>query len=182
MTKTGINTSLCTLATNISNMKTKSDIVIPLELLKNPIHLLSTGFGSGLSPFAPGTAGTAVALIGYLLLPQLSLGVYIAMLLVLSLLGIYLCHSTSQALGVHDHSGIVFDEIVGYLVTMTAAPAGIPWALAGFALFRLFDVWKPWPISWLDQHVHGGLGIMLDDILAGIAAMLVIQVAAKFIV
>jgi len=84
--------------------------------------------------------------------------------------GIYLCGKTADALGVHDHGGIVWDEIVGYLITMIAVPLDWKWVLVGFILFRIFDIWKPWPIKWVDSKVSGGLGIMLDDVLAGIFA------------
>jgi len=95
---------------------------------------------------------------------------------VLTVLGIWLCQVTSRDLGVHDHAGIVWDEIVGYLITMIAIPATWPWVVAGFVLFRLFDIIKPWPIGWADRHVHGGLGIMLDDVLAAVYAGLIMQV------
>jgi phosphatidylglycerophosphatase A len=93
-------------------------------------------------------------------------------------IGVWLCHGTARDLGLADHPGIVWDEIVGYLITMTAAPAGWTWIVLGFVLFRLFDIWKPWPISWLDRNIKGGLGIMLDDALAGTYACLVLQLIA----
>lgn len=89
--------------------------------------------------------------------------------------GVYLCNKASRALGVHDHGGIVWDEFVGFWITMIAAPPGWFWIILGFALFRLFDIWKPQPIAYLDKHVEGGLGIMLDDVLAGIYALLSLQ-------
>ena len=139
----------------------------------NPLHLLAFGFGSGLAPKAPGTFGTLVAVPIYLLLQGLSLPVYLGLVLLGSLLGIWICGHTSDDLGVHDHGGIVWDEIIGYLLTMAFAPPGWIWLLVGFLLFRFFDILKPWPIRWLDQQVAGGLGIMLDDLLAGLYAGLV---------
>jgi phosphatidylglycerophosphatase A len=141
--------------------------------LHNPIHFIAFGFGSGLMPFAPGTFGTLAALPLYLLLRPLSLWAYLAVLLVGFLAGIWICERTSRDLGVHDHGGIVWDEIIGYLFTMSFAPLAWWWMLIGFVLFRIFDILKPWPIRAIDQSVTGGLGIMLDDLLAGIYALLV---------
>jgi phosphatidylglycerophosphatase A len=143
--------------------------------LANPVHLLAFGFGAGVMPKAPGTWGTLVAVPIYALLQGLSLPLYLAVVVVLALLGIWLCGVAARDLGVHDHPGIVWDEIVGYLITMIAAPAGWAWWLAGFVLFRLFDIFKPWPIRVVDKGVQGGLGIMLDDILAGIMALVCLQ-------
>ena len=143
--------------------------------LGNPIHLLAFGFGSGCSPKAPGTMGTVVAVALYLPLSRLSLSAYLLTLTAVILVGIWLCDRTTRDLGVHDHPGIVWDEIAGFLLTMVAVPPGWLWIVAGFVLFRLFDIWKPWPISWLDRQVGGGLGIMLDDLLAGVFAAACLQ-------
>ncbi|MCU7916667.1 MAG: phosphatidylglycerophosphatase A [Candidatus Thiodiazotropha sp. (ex Gloverina cf. vestifex)] len=146
--------------------------------LRKPIHLLAFGFGSGLAPKAPGTFGTLVAIPIYLLLQPLSFTLYLVLLLLGFVVGIWICGQASKDLGVHDHGGIVWDEIVGYLVTMSFASDGVWWILIGFVLFRFFDILKPWPINWLDQQVHGGFGIMLDDLVAGLYAgsvMLLIQ-------
>lgn len=145
------------------------------SLLHNPIHGLAFGFGSGLSPKAPGTAGTVMAVPLYLLVADLALLPYLIFLLVTFAAGVYFCHKTSADLGVHDHPGIVWDEFVGYWITMIAAPAGWQWILLGFVLFRVFDIVKPWPIRWCDKHVHGGFGIMIDDVLAGLMALAVMQ-------
>jgi len=148
---------------------------IPPKLLLNPIDFLALGFGSGLVPVGPGTAGTVVAIPLYLLLQPLGLVVYLAIVVLAFVAGIGICTHAANRLGVHDHPGIVWDEIVGYLVTMTAAPGGWEWVVGGFVLFRIFDIAKPWPIRWLDRHVHGGSGIMLDDLLAGVFAAAVMQ-------
>lgn len=148
---------------------------IPVAYLKNPLHFLSLGFGSGLAPKAPGTFGTLAAIPVYILCMQLDLVGYIAAVVLITLIGIALCHYTSSHLNVHDHPGIVIDEIAGYLITMIAVPFGWTWIVAGFVLFRFFDILKPWPISWLDKHLKGGPGIMLDDVLAGIFALCVLQ-------
>ncbi|MDJ0805533.1 MAG: phosphatidylglycerophosphatase A [Gammaproteobacteria bacterium] len=148
---------------------------IPGLDLRNPVHLLAFGFGAGRLPVAPGTYGTLVAVPIYLLLEPLPLLSYLITLLVAFVAGIWLCEQTSRDLGVHDHGGIVWDEIVGYLLTMAFAPAGWWWLIIGFMLFRLFDILKPWPIRTIDRQVRGGFGIMLDDLLAGIYALLVMS-------
>jgi len=148
---------------------------VDVALLRHPIHFLSLGFGSGLSPYAPGTAGTLVAIPIFWLMATLPLPIYLVVVVVLFLIGIYLCQVTTDRLGAHDHSAIVWDEVVGYLLTMTAVPFDWRWVIAGFFLFRLFDVWKPWPVRALDRSVEGGLGIMLDDIGAAIYAALSLQ-------
>lgn len=148
------------------------------QLLKNPNHLFAFGFGSGLAPKAPGTFGTLAAIPFFLLLQHLSWPVYLSWLLVTFALGVLWCDRSSKALGVHDHGGIVWDEFVGFWITMFMAPAGWIWILIGFVLFRVFDILKPWPINWLDKKVHGGFGIMIDDVLAGIYALLVLQLIA----
>ncbi|MCP3675547.1 MAG: phosphatidylglycerophosphatase A [Gammaproteobacteria bacterium] len=143
--------------------------------LRNPVHLLAFGFGSGLIPKAPGTAGTIAAILPWLWLSQQSLTMYLTVLLATTLIGIYLCDKTSRDLGVHDHSGIVWDEFCGLWLTMIAVPATWQWLLLGFVLFRFFDIIKPWPINWLDKKIPGGLGIMVDDLLAGLFAWLILQ-------
>lgn len=147
-------------------------------VLTSPVHFLAFGFGSGLSPKAPGTMGTLAAIPLYLLLMNLPLTGYLLAVLLISVAGIWICGESSRRLGVHDHGGIVWDEFAGFLLTMTAAPQGWAWIVLGFALFRLFDIWKPWPVRVADRQLHGGLGIMLDDILAGIYAWLVLQAVA----
>lgn len=136
---------------------------------------MSFGFGSGLSPKAPGTVGTLAAIPVFWLIQDLSLPLYLLWLVVTFALGVYWCDRTSRRLGVHDHPGIVWDEMVGYWLTMLLAPAGWVWMLIGFVLFRLFDILKPWPIGWLDRRVGGGFGIMIDDVLAGLYAWLLLQ-------
>lgn len=148
------------------------------KVMTSPVHFLAFGFGSGLAPFAPGTFGTLMAVPLYLLMSNLSLSLYLIITVVVCVIGVWICGRSSEKLGVHDHSGIVWDEFAGYFVTMIMAPAGWLWVIIGFALFRLFDIWKPWPISVLDKQVHGGLGIMVDDILAGIFAMICLQLLA----
>ena len=141
---------------------------LPEGFLRHPVHLLATGFGLGCSPRAPGTLGTLWGIPCWLLLRHLPEWAYLGVLLLLFAAGIWICDYTERHLGIHDHGAIVFDEIVGFLVTMSIAPAhDLRWILPGFLLFRLFDIWKPWPIRWIDRNLRGGLGIMLDDLLAG---------------
>jgi phosphatidylglycerophosphatase A len=150
-------------------------VKIPPRLLINPLHLLSLGFGSGLAPVAPGTFGTLAAVPFYLLLAQLSLPGYLLVLVIAFALGVFLCQYTSDTLGVHDHGGIVWDEFVGYWITMIAVPLSWQWIVLGFVLFRLFDIVKPWPVKIADAKMKGGFGIMFDDVLAGLYALAVMQ-------
>ena len=145
-------------------------------VLSSPIHLLAFGFGSGLSPLAPGTIGTLAAIPLYLLMARLPWAYYILILVAAIAVGIWLCGESARLLGVHDHGGIVWDEFVGFWITMLFVPPEWLWIVLGFLLFRLFDVWKPWPIRLIDKQVDGGLGIMLDNILAGIYALLVLHI------
>ncbi|WP_434144723.1 phosphatidylglycerophosphatase A [Photobacterium leiognathi] len=156
----------------------------PKDLLKmsNPWHLLATGFGSGLAKYVPGTMGTLAAIPFYLLLAQLPFGWYLVAVLVAALIGVKICTITSGDMKVHNHGSIVWDEFVGFWITMAIAPTvSWQWVLTGFILFRFFDMVKPWPISWLDKHVKGGFGIMVDDILAGFMAMIALWVVGYWL-
>lgn len=147
-------------------------------VLRNPVHFLAFGLGSGLAPKAPGTFGTLAAIPFYFLLVQLPLAAYALALIVLFGAGVWLCDKTAKDLGVHDHGGIVWDEFVGLWITLFVAPPQWWWIIVGFLLFRFFDIVKPFPISWFDKNVKGGLGIMLDDAIAGTFAWLCLQVLA----
>lgn len=146
---------------------------------RNPTYFIAFGFGSGLMSVAPGTWGTLAAIPLYLLMIHLSPLIYSLVTVAAFCLGVYVCNSVSRELGVHDYGGIVWDEIVGYLITMFLAPHSIIWMVAGFCLFRLFDIWKPFPIRWVDKQVKGGLGIMLDDVVAAIPAFVILQLLIK---
>lgn len=150
----------------------------PRSVWRDPVHFAAFGFGSGAAPVAPGTFGTLMGMALYLLLPAMHWPWYLLFLLAATLVGIWICDKTARDIGVHDHGGIVWDEFVGYWITMFMAPAGWMWIVAGFALFRFFDIVKPWPIRWLDQHVKGGFGVMIDDVLAGVMALICLQAAA----
>ncbi len=155
--------------------------VLTFQHLKDPVNFLAFGLGSGLARKAPGTWGTLMGVAVYLPLQMLGLVPYLFVIVVAFIAGIYICDHASRQLGVHDHGGIVWDEFVGFWITMIAAPEGWSWLVLGFILFRLFDIWKPWPISWADRQVEGGMGIMLDDVLAGVWALVCLQVIAYFV-
>ncbi|WP_150137572.1 phosphatidylglycerophosphatase A [Candidatus Enterovibrio escicola] len=143
--------------------------------LSNPVHLLATGFGLGLSPFIPGTIGTLAGLLIYLLIVSISSVLLPITIMIGSVVGIYLCGRTAEDMSVHDHGSIVWDEFIGFWITMLLVPV-TDWQIvsAGFIIFRFFDMIKPWPICLLDTKVPGGLGIMLDDIVAGLISMVVL--------
>lgn len=154
--------------------------------LSNIWHLLATGFGSGLSPVVPGTMGTLASIPLYLLLVHASLPVYLLVIVITGIVGVKICQVASDDMGVHDHGSIVWDEFVGFWITMSIVPMlKIPatewkWLIAGFILFRFFDMVKPWPIGWLDKRIHGGLGIMIDDVVAGIMAAIALYLVGRY--
>jgi phosphatidylglycerophosphatase A len=151
------------------------------QVFTHPVHLLAYGFGAGLAPKAPGTAGTLVAIPIYLLLYQAGTWLYLGGLCFALAAGVFICGYTAAHIGTDDPQGVVWDEITGFLVTMLGLPLGWPWLLGGFLLFRLFDIWKPWPIGWLDRRIKGGAGIMLDDVVAGVFACTLLNLAAHFL-
>lgn len=149
--------------------------------LRDPLQLLAFGFGSGLAPKAPGTFGSLAALACFPLLALLTLPAFLGVVAIAALAGIVICDHAAKALAVHDDGRIVWDEFAGQWLALTPlvptlawGPTDLLWLLAGFGLFRIFDIIKPWPISHLDEKVHGGLGIMLDDLVAGVFAGLVL--------
>lgn len=151
---------------------------VPRSVWEKPSHFIAFGFGSGAVPFAPGTFGTLMAIPFYLAMQSLSHTMYLFLVVVITLASMWLCDKITKEVGVHDHSGMCLDEIVGYLVTMYGAPHGVIWIIWGFLLFRLFDIWKPWPIRYIDAQIQGGVGIILDDVLAGIYSLIVLRVLA----
>lgn len=148
------------------------------HIWQDPVYFIAFGFGSGLMPKAPGTWGTLAAIPLYLLLMHCSWIVYLIVTLFAFILGIWVCDKVSKDLGVHDYKGIVWDEVVGYLLTMFLAPHGLFWIFCGFVLFRIFDIWKPQPIGYIDKKLQGGIGIMLDDVLAAVPAWIIMQLLA----
>jgi phosphatidylglycerophosphatase A len=151
---------------------------IAKRVWQDPGYFIAFGFGSGLLPIAPGTWGTLAAIPLYLLISTLSLPLYLAVVLIAFVIGVLASAYVTRTLGEKDYGGIVWDEVVGYLLTMFMAPCGLFWIVAGFFLFRLFDIVKPPPIRWVDEQVAGGLGVMLDDVLAAVPAWLILQLLA----
>lgn len=140
------------------------------RILHDPVHFIAFGFGTGLAPVAPGTFGTLAALPIFAVISGFGTPIYLIVCLALFGIGVAIAGRSARDLGLEDPSGIVIDEIIGFLVTLAAAPPSWTAVMLGFVLFRLFDIVKPWPISVLDRQVKGGLGIMLDDLVAGMAA------------
>ena len=148
---------------------------------RSALHWIAFGAGAGLAPRAPGSVGTAVAIPIYAAIAGQPITIYLLAVAFIVVAGVRVCGRTARELGVHDHPGIVLDEIAGFLVTMTALPFDWPWIVAGFVAFRVLDIAKPWPVSLADHRVGGGLGIMLDDVVAGALACAVLH-AARFMI
>ncbi|GEA11902.1 phosphatidylglycerophosphatase A [Alteromonas sp. KUL49] len=148
--------------------------------LTNPTHFLALGFGSGLAPKMPGTFGSLAAIPLLLLMADIPLIAFLTLTVFACVLGVYLCDKTANDMQVHDHGSIVWDEIAGMLITFILVPINISTLALGFALFRLFDILKPWPIGPIDKKLHGGLGIMLDDIIAGFMACGVLHIVLYY--
>ncbi len=144
-------------------------------LLQHPAHLFGLGFGSGLAKKAPGTFGTLVGLPLFWLISIYSVPIQLTIISALFLIGIYFCDVTGKALGVVDHGGIVWDEIVAMMLVLTFTPNQWQWWLTSFLLFRLFDIWKPYPILQCDKKLKNGFGVMFDDLLAAIYAIFCIE-------
>ena len=151
--------------------KTKVDNLAK-KVLTDPVNFVAFGFGTGLAPFAPGTFGSLPGVLLFWLTLDLGLYVQLAIALGLFVAGIWICGESARRIGVHDHGGIVWDEICGMYVTLFLAPVSVPGFILAFALFRLFDIVKPWPIRDLDHRLRGGLGIMLDDLAAALYALI----------
>ena len=162
-------------------MTRESQTALFRQVAADPVHWLAFGFGAGLVPFAPGTWGSAVAALGYWLVAPVPTAGLAVTLVIMFTAGVWICGVSARRLGVHDHSGIVWDEIVGMLLVLMFLPAEPLWIAAAFLAFRLFDIWKPWPIRDLDHSVHGGLGIMLDDVLAAVYAALLTVTLQRFL-
>lgn len=145
------------------------------KVWQDPTYFLAFGFGTGLMPVAQGTFGTVAAILVYLMVCTFAWPIYLFFVLIAFLFGIFICSKVETDIGISDYSGIVWDEVVGFLATMALAPPTLTWIIIGFILFRIFDIWKPPPISYVDKNVKGGLGIMLDDLLAALPAFLIMQ-------
>jgi len=149
-------------------------------VLTDPVHFLAFGFGTGLAPFAPGTFGSIPGLILFWLTLDFGLYVQLSIAIAMALIGIWICGESARRIGVHDHGGIVWDEIVGMYVTLFLAPVSVVGFVLAFVLFRIMDIVKPWPIRELDHSMQGGLGIMLDDLLAALYAALLLALYGWF--
>jgi len=147
---------------------------------RNAAFWLASGFGVGLAPKAPGTVGSIVALLPWLALRELPLPAYLAAVLLTFAVGVWAASQVIAQLKVDDPGVVVLDEWVGLWLALTLAPPGWLWPLLGLVLFRLFDIVKPWPVSWADTHLSGGFGAMFDDALAGVYAFLALQLLAWF--
>jgi phosphatidylglycerophosphatase A len=143
-------------------------------------HFLAFGFGTGLAPFAPGTFGSLPGILLFWLTMDYGLYVQLGVAAAISLAGIWICGESARRIGVHDHGGIVWDEIAGMYLTLMVAPISVfGWILA-FVLFRIMDIVKPWPIRDLDHRLGGGLGIMLDDLAAALYAAILLLLYGWF--
>jgi len=172
------------MAINIFNLikkRSKSIPKVPDEVWRDPLYFIAFGLGSGAMPFAPGTFGTLFAIPFYLLLRPLPLLGYLLFVIVFIIASSWLSDRISRDIHIHDHPGMCIDEFAGFFVTMIGAPHGWQWVALGFILFRVFDIWKPWPIHVIDEKVQGGFGMVLDDILAGIFGLIIIQVLARLL-
>lgn len=149
---------------------------VPNKTWQDPFYFIAFGFGSGASPIAPGTMGTLMAIPFYLMMKPLSDTTYFVLVVVLFVLAVLISEKVSREIEVHDHPGMCLDEFIGYFITMFHAPSGWIWILLGFIFFRFFDIWKPWPIYILDQKIHGGLGMIVDDAVAGLFSLILIQI------
>ncbi len=155
----------------------KKPLPTPPEVWQDPIYFIGFGLGSGAIPIAPGTFGTLFAIPFYLLIATLPLFWYVIVVVLFILFSSYICDRLSKKIKLHDHPGMCLDEFAGFFVTMINAPFGWQWILLGFVLFRIFDIVKPWPINWLDEKIHGGFGMVIDDVVAGLFACVIIQIA-----
>jgi phosphatidylglycerophosphatase A len=152
----------------------------PRFVFSHPAHLIAFGFGSGLAPAAPGTAGTLFAwLVGWLALGPAAPALVIAAAGAGFLVGIWACGLTGRRLGIPDHGGMVWDEIVAFVLVLAVLPKSFGWQLAGFVLFRLFDIVKPPPIRWFERRYKGGFGVMFDDLLAAGYTLMVLAIAKR---
>ncbi len=154
------------------------------QLLSHPAGWIACGFGSGLSPVAPGTFGTLAALLPWFALRELPMAAYVSVLLVAFVLGVWASRWAVDRLRLQDPGAVVWDEFVGLWITLlplSFVPNGGWWVAAGFGLFRVFDILKPWPVSWADRRVKGGFGVMLDDVLAGVYAAVALIVLQRLI-
>ncbi|OGT51876.1 MAG: phosphatidylglycerophosphatase [Gammaproteobacteria bacterium RIFCSPHIGHO2_12_FULL_42_13] len=154
---------------------------MPSSVWKNPLHFIACGFGVGAIPFLPGTFGTLLGIPIILLLTHFSTITYGIICTLLFFLGILLTGKTNHDFKTEDHPAVVFDEVATFPVVLLGLPVNWQYLLMGFVLFRIFDILKPWPISWVDENIHDGFGVMLDDLLAALATLAVLHAIYYFI-
>jgi len=162
-------------------MKDKNPANLVLTVMRDPVHLLAFGLGAGLLPKAPGTWGSLVTALVFWWLAPTNVFILLGISAVLFVAGIWICGTSAKRLGVPDHGGIVLDEVVGMLLTLSVVHPEPQWIAVAFVAFRIFDIWKPWPIRDVDHSLSGGLGIMLDDVLAAVYAALATFILQGFI-
>lgn len=148
---------------------------IPESIWRNPLHFIAFGFGVGAIPIAPGTFGTLMGIPFYLILKALPCYLYFVATIIIIILSILICNKVDKEMESHDHQGMCLDEVVGFVVTMFAMPFALHWIVIGFILFRIFDIWKPFPIWYIDEKMPGGAGIILDDVAAGIYSCIILH-------
>lgn len=166
----------------IINLREKMKVNQPPNTIwTNPIHFIGCGFGVGAIPIMPGTFGTALAIPIYFILIHFSWLTYAIVTLFLILIGVGLCGRINRDFGTEDHSAAVWDEVATFLIVLFLVPPVWYYILIGFILFRLFDILKPGPIGWVDRHIHGGVGVMLDDVLAAVVSWIILQIIIWFI-
>ncbi len=154
---------------------------VPPIVWRDPLVFIACGFGVGAMPILPGTCGTLLGVVFFLLLSKLSLLWYCVVAIWFFIVGIFLCDFANKRFGTDDHPAAVWDEIASFLFVMIAIPHTAYFLWGGFFLFRVFDMWKPWPIRWVDKHIHGGIGVMLDDLLAAIFSWLILFTLSKWL-
>ena len=157
------------------NIQFKPPRIATHLIWKNPIYFIACGFGIGTFPYMPGTMGTLAAIPIYLVLAKLSLGFYLFVIVLMQLFGIYACGKMNRDFHTDDHPAACWDEIAAFPIVMLSSQPNFISITIGFLLFRLFDIWKPWPIRWFDKNVHNGFGVMFDDVLAAIYSCVLLQ-------
>lgn len=153
----------------------------PRSVWTNPVHFIACGFGLGTFPWFPGTIGTAAAIPLILILSPTPLWFYIAICMILFGIAVYLCEITNRDFGTDDHPAAVLDEVVTFPIAMLGIPLHWHTLLIAFLLFRFFDIVKPGPIRWVDKNVHGGFGVVLDDLLAALCTLVIMQIGIHFL-
>lgn len=154
---------------------------LPRTIWTNPIHFIASAFGSGALPKWPGTWATLAAVPMVIALKHLPEWYYLIVAIALNVLGIYVCDVFNRDIGAEDHPGCAWDEMAGFFLVMLWVPLTWYYLLLGFLLFRFFDILKPWPISWCDRNIHGGFGVMLDDVVAALFSLAILHAILRFI-